>query len=446
MNPKKHETKSPRGPAASTSFFQVIVGALAGLLLSLPATSEPLRVGTSGDYAPFSVLVVSDGQNHFTGLDPSLARAFARDQAMELEFVPFRWGHLEKDLQAGAFDVAMSGVTVRPERSLIGRFSLPITTSGAVLLVPNTSPYKEVEDLDHNNLAIAVNAGGHLEKVTRSRFMQAQIRSLEKNENVIRALANGEVNAAVTDTREAISWRHNYPGLRAIGPFTRDRKAFLVDASQPELARKLDAWLLRAQADGQFDAILKKELNEKLDTSPVTGPLAALLAAIDERLALMPWIAEVKRASHMTIEAPAIETRVLAAAIDSVRSAEKRNPLSEQHTEAEVKNFYRALIEAAKAVQRQTLMKPRKDLHLVLPDLDEELRPALERISDRIAMLLVALPQNISPEQIETGVQTELISTQLPEKEKRDLAQSLIALTSPHPDEPTSKTEWPPRP
>ena len=40
------------------------------------------------------------------------------------------------DLQAGKFDVAMSGITIRSDRSIGGQFTVPTTKSGAVVLVP----------------------------------------------------------------------------------------------------------------------------------------------------------------------------------------------------------------------------------------------------------------------------------------------------------------------
>src|SRR5262249_56427132 len=67
-----------------------------------------LRVGTSGDYAPFSFR--RDGE--FVGLDVDVARRFARDSRRALVIVPFRWPDLVDDLRAGRFEVAMGGVTV----------------------------------------------------------------------------------------------------------------------------------------------------------------------------------------------------------------------------------------------------------------------------------------------------------------------------------------------
>src|SRR5690606_31924030 len=77
------------------------------------AATRVLRVGSSGDYPPFSV---RDPSGEWTGFDVEVARANARDRGHTLELVPFRWPDLTDRFAAGDFDVVMSGVTVRGER------------------------------------------------------------------------------------------------------------------------------------------------------------------------------------------------------------------------------------------------------------------------------------------------------------------------------------------
>ena len=399
------------------------------------ASAAIVRIGTSGDYAPFSVRHDKDPMNNYEGLDPSLARAFAKDRGLEIEFVPFRWPNLLEDLAAGRFDVAMSGITVRPERSVAGRFSLPITTSGAVLLVPDTSPFVAIRELDQAEFEIAVNAGGHLERVTQNHFGRAQIRPMQDNPDVIHALAQGEVDAAVSDTREAVIWQEENPGLRIIGPFTRDRKAFLVAAGRPELARELDAWLLESQADGRLDALRAKALGEPPNTTTTTKPLWALLAAVDERLSLMPWVAEAKRAGGGPIEVPSVEARVLEEAIIRFRAALEENPGPVKINESRVLDFYRAQIEAAKWLQRETLAGTVASRSGTPPDLETELRPALIRIGDRMARLLVSLPAGLGASRIEAATLRELVGSALPMAQKRAIARGLIAVAGAEPRE-----------
>ena len=55
--------------------------------------AEPLRVGTSGDYPPFS-RAVGEEVVEFEGFDIELARAYAVARGRAIEFVPFRWPEL----------------------------------------------------------------------------------------------------------------------------------------------------------------------------------------------------------------------------------------------------------------------------------------------------------------------------------------------------------------
>jgi cyclohexadienyl dehydratase len=373
-------------PAAATA----AAVALAGILHSSPlpaaadtAAATPLRVGTSGDYAPFS----SEGEAGFTGFDVDLARRYAADRGRELVLVRFRWPRLLDDLAAGRFDVAMSGVTVRPERSIAGTFSVPVAETGAVALVP-ADTWSELDELDRPSVRIGVNAGGHLERAAAQRFPHATIIAIDDNTSVIDALRDAAVQAVVTDSAEAPVWRERLPGLVTLGPFTRDRKAPLVRRNLPELAADLDEWLLARERDGTLAELRRQHLGEGRATAV---PLDALLAAVDERLALMPIVGYVKRENGEPLEVPEQEHVVLDAAVSSVLEAASRRDRRAPPIPG-IERFFRAQIEAAKQVQRDAVADPDFEPAHPLPDLDTDLRPALLRIGARIARLVVELP------------------------------------------------------
>jgi cyclohexadienyl dehydratase len=360
--------------------------AIAALLLACaggePRPAATLRVGTSGDYAPFSQL---DAAGRRSGFDVEVARAYARERGLRIRWVPLRWAELDRDFAGGRFDVVMSGVTVRPERSLAGRFSVPVARSGLVLLARERAD--GVLRLD-GHFRVAVNAGGHLERAARRLFPEAALRPLSPNAAVREALIAGDVDAAVTDTLEAPTWLAGTSGFRVLGPYTRDWKAYWLPASAAERARDLDAWLLAREADGTLAALRARTLPIGARAASAT-PLAALCAAIEERLALMPLVAEAKRASGAPVRAPEQEQAVLAAAVKSVRAAAAESGASAPD-DAAVSDFFGALIDGAREIQEQTLAGPPSPSEPA--DLERSLRPALARISERIAWLLVRLP------------------------------------------------------
>ena len=96
-------------------------------------TNGVLRIGTSGDYQPFSLCL--KGPESCQGFDIDLAQRMAQDLDVGVQFVRFRWPELLQDLHAGKFDIAMSGITIRPDRALQATFSRPYTSSQSVIVV-----------------------------------------------------------------------------------------------------------------------------------------------------------------------------------------------------------------------------------------------------------------------------------------------------------------------
>ncbi len=433
----------PAGCKPSRTLAWLVAG-LVALAAGPVRAGEPaeLVVGTSGDYAPFSVAVAGPGFEP-SGFGPELVAAFAAERGLALRFVAFSWPDLTSDLREGRFDLAAGGITVRPERGLVGRFTVPVATSGAVVLVPAAAPAGRIDDLDRPDATIGVNRGGHLERVTRAHLRHARIEAIPDNAAVLPALQGGRVDAVVTDTLEAPHWRALEPGLRVLGPFTRDRKAFLVAADRDELAADLDAWLIEREADGTLARLRARHLGDAQARPASAAPLGALLAAIDERLALMPLVAEAKRASGGPVDVPEREQRVLDAAVASVRGATARTTGAEAGAtrahpadpsrERAVRSLFRAQIEAAKAIQRRALERP------PLPgpgpdaappqDLDTEIRPALIRIGDRIARLVVALPADLDPVDTRSAAQRELAGRDLDDAHLTAIADAIVAVS-----------------
>ena len=211
--------------AITFAWISVLTG---GGCLSSPIGSgtsrAALRVGTSGDYRPFSYATAAS-EAGMMGFSINLGTAYAEATGREIVWVPFAWPSLAEDLAARHFDLALSGVTLRADRSIAGRFSLPVTVSGTMVLVRADGELQEAEALTKPGLVFAVNAGGHLERTARSLFPEARIVPIPDNGSVLDRLSEPGIDAVVTDSLEAPHWLTLRPGLRAHGPLTRDRKA-----------------------------------------------------------------------------------------------------------------------------------------------------------------------------------------------------------------------------
>ncbi len=322
----------------------------------------------------------------------------------------------------------MSGVTVRPERSAIGRFTVAAVQTGAVVIAQPKDRFLKIEDLNHQNVRIGVNLGGHLEHVAHANFPVATLIAIPDNAMVLSALMDGSIDAAVTDDLEAPGWMLGGKDLVLFGPFTADRKAYLVRADREQLATNLSSWLLEREADGTL-ARLREQYFDIPDSPKLASPLRALLAAIDERLSLMPLVGIAKRRASLPLGVPKREAHVLDAAVESVLAAAEHQGVTPPPQDA-VRKLFIAQMEAGKEVQRAALSDPVFTSLETVPNLRTELRPALLRIGERIAQLLVALPANLHSAQVIDAARREIRSTQLSDASVLSIADAISELSA----------------
>jgi len=428
-----------------------------------------LHVGTSGDYAPFSTLnkpapgsdASAPGSSSYSGFDIEVARRFAIDRGYRVEFVPFMWPDLARDLEGGRFDVAMSGVTMRGDRSVIGRFTLPVAATQAVALSWKGAQATVVQQLDRRNRRIAVNAGGYLEGVARRVFPSAQIIALTNNDAVRMALLDRWTDAVVSDNLEERQWTKGARDVVRIGPLSDDRKAYLFRVDRQEIAIEMDTWLAARERDGSL-ARLREDLLGQTTATPVAAPLPALITAIVERMSMMPLVWAAKHHAGLPIADEAQEARVLDAAVSAVvaaANAASRPPADS----ARIRVFFKALIESGKDVQRQLAEQrrallqrnkrrndaagqagadattpepassadvPTPPLTIPLFNLETQIRPAIARVTVKIARLLIALDAPLTSEQVQRQLAAALSDYRAKPGHLEAMSKSIASLSA----------------
>ena len=321
-----------------------------------------LRVGVSGDYAPFA-LEKTPGTD--VGMDLEIAERLARDLGYDIRWVPFRWPDLLARLRAGEIDIAMSGVTMHAERAVVGRFTRPYATFGAmaVIRVEDAKRFDSFVALDRKGIRIAVNKGGYLERLARAVFRHASLRTTTNNQSLPELVLAAQVDAVISDSAEVRGWLRGE--LRAIGPFTHDHKAILLPADAGELARRINEWMESREKDGWLKACRERWLGKEAAMDEPLVARDAVGALIRLRLELMPSVAAAKRAARVPIDDPAQEERVTQRlrALDASRKT---------------LGVYRVLMEIAKNVQQASAAAPTSQVQL------STLRDAIARIDEQL--------------------------------------------------------------
>ncbi|MXZ39178.1 MAG: transporter substrate-binding domain-containing protein [Holophagales bacterium] len=322
-----------------------------------------LRVGTSGDYPPFSIVEgVADEETARLGFDIEVAERLASDLGFDLDFRPFDWPELAASMAADDFDLAMSGVTWRPGRAAVGWMSRAVAAGGPCVVSSAAAPEPPRR--------VAVNRGGILERWTRERLGgDSEIIAVDDNLSLPGRLERDEVDAFVTDSFEVEHFGRDGWRRRCEPPI--DRKVFWVAPDRADqLGLAVDRWIQRNEH------WLEARRQEWFGRGQHRDELDHLLDLTARRLAFMQPVASWKSARGVPIEDLEREQAVLEAA---ERSA-ARFGLDPKP----VRDWFALQIDLAKAVQRRA---PE-----VAPTLElEAIRPALIRLGERQVRSLRAL-------------------------------------------------------
>lgn len=211
--------------------------------------SGVLRVGTPGDYAPFSL----EQDGYLGGADIELAQRLAAHLGVEAVFVRTSWATLLADLRADRFDLAVGGITVTPERRRAGLFSRSYHSGGKTPIArcPERGRFGSLVGIDAPGVRVIVNGGGTNESFARQHLRIATIRVHGDNRSVFDEIAAGRADVMITDDVEVELQTRRHPDLcRTMpGTLTRAHKAVLMPRDRA-LRAVIDGWLRQQLAAG----------------------------------------------------------------------------------------------------------------------------------------------------------------------------------------------------
>jgi chorismate mutase-like protein len=345
-----------------------------------------LRVGTTGDYPPFSFRDARTGR--YVGSDVEAAERLAARLGLRLALVPTTWQTLLADQAAGRFDLAMGGISITPERAAQAAFSVPYLRDGKTALARCADQWRfqRLAQIDRPEVRLIENPGGTNERFARLRLPQATLRVHPDNVSVFDEILARRADVMITDAVEARLQQQLRPGLCAVHParpFDPAEKAYLLPRD-PAVKGAVDRWLRAELASRRSQRRLEHWLKYPWPMGP--GPVVTLARLIDERLALMPEVARYKWNRHQAIEDLPREQALL----ESVRAQSVRYGLAPERATA----FFAAQIEASKVIQRELFARWQAEGQgpfETVTDLAGAIRPRLDALNPRLLAALAAV-------------------------------------------------------
>jgi chorismate mutase-like protein len=332
-----------------------------------------LRVGSTGDYKPFSYRQAGGG---FIGMDVELAGELARSLGVRLELVPTTWPTLMADLGTDKFDLALSGVSVTAERQRQAQFSVPYLHDGKTPITrcENTARFQTLAQIDRPEVRLIVNPGGTNERFARARAPHARLTVYPDNVTIFGQIVSGAADLMITDAIETRLQQRLHPQLCAVhpeAPFDMAQKAILLPRDAA-LKTYVDRWLQQRLDNGDVPRRVDRWLAFPWGLEP-------LRQAIDQRLLLAQDVARAKWNAQAAIEDLPREEQVIAAAV--------RQGGVLGLPEAWIRTVFRAQIDASKTVQRALYERWQAEgtgRFDDAPDLGKTIRPELDRLTTQL--------------------------------------------------------------
>ncbi len=214
--------------------------------------SKTITVATSPDFPPFESLEGGE----VVGIEVDIIDLVAKELGLTVKLEQMDFDSVLPGVQAGKFDVGMSGITVTEEREKNAAFTMPYFMASQAIVVMADSDITGKADLEGKT--ISVQTGTTAESYCMENGYE--VLSFQANNDACMALTSGKVDAWVVDNEVAVALSAEQNGATVVldEAMTQEPYAFMFAKDNTELAASFDEVLEKLIADGTVESIFTK--------------------------------------------------------------------------------------------------------------------------------------------------------------------------------------------
>ena len=219
-----------------------------------------LHMSTNAAFPPYEMTTDAGG---FEGIDVEVAAAIADKLGLELVVDNMSFDAALTAVQTGKSDIAMAGITVRPDRAEVMDFSDSYATGIQVVIVQEGSPIETVDDLANAEMIGCQEATtGYIycsDTPENGGYGEEHVTAYETGAVAVMALVNGQVDAVVIDNEPAKAFVAQNPGLKILETeFAVEDYAIAVGKGNTGLLDAINTAMAELKAEGVFQDIVDK--------------------------------------------------------------------------------------------------------------------------------------------------------------------------------------------
>lgn len=233
--------------------------ALSATLMAPAMAADPVKVGMSGRYYPFTFVQ----QDQLQGFEIDVWNEIGTRIERDVEFVTANFSGLFGMLETGRIDTISNQITITDERRAKYDFAEPYVYDGAQIVVrKGNDSIRGLDDLKGRK--VAVNLGSNFEQLLRARDTGNEIDIITYETNLEQDVVLGRIDAFVMDRvgSAQLIKESGLPLQLAGQPFDTLENAFpfVKNAEQQALLNQVNEALAEMRADGTLARISEKWL------------------------------------------------------------------------------------------------------------------------------------------------------------------------------------------
>ena len=219
------------------------------------SSAQSIKLGADVTFPPFEQM--QNGK--VTGFDIDIITAIAKEANLKIDgdIKTMDFQGLIPAIQTGAIDVAVAGITIKPERAQQVNFSKPYYKSGLSVLVKKDSTITGVADLKGKTVAVKLGTTGDL---MMSKEQGVTVKRFNNIDEAYRELQNSGADAVIFDNpvqQNYINTGHD--NVKVVGSLlTGEDYGIAVTKKDPQLVNKINDGLDKIIQSGEYEKIYHK--------------------------------------------------------------------------------------------------------------------------------------------------------------------------------------------
>jgi polar amino acid transport system substrate-binding protein len=246
-------------------FSLVVIGLLSVGFAQLPDLGgQAFKVGSDTTYPPFES--VDETTSDIVGFDVDVANAICGKINCTVEFNTTAWDGLFAALEAGEFDLAISGISITEERDQTFDFTEPYLIVQQAIAVRSEDEALTLEDFQNKtDLKVGSQTGTTNADLAAELFGRERVNLYDTFNAAAQALVNGDIDGMIIDGTAANAFVQEYAGelvVNIVGLTTDDPLGFMFREGD-ENADAFNAGLTAIKEDGTLDALVTKWFSQE---------------------------------------------------------------------------------------------------------------------------------------------------------------------------------------